>query len=49
MTKVGLFGIGLDTCWGQFEGLLDIMSIPKEIRKSFSMADIKTMNHNRLL
>ena len=23
MTKVGLFGIGLDTYWGQFEGLLD--------------------------
>lgn len=22
MTKVGLFGIGLDTYWGQFEGLL---------------------------
>lgn len=25
------------------------LSIPKEIRKTFSMADIKTMNHNRLL
>ena len=23
MTKVGLFGIGLDTYWGQFEGLLE--------------------------
>lgn len=23
MTKVGLFGIGLDTYWGQFDGLLD--------------------------
>jgi L-arabinose isomerase len=23
MTKAGLFGIGLDTYWGQFEGLLD--------------------------
>ena len=23
MTKVGLFGIGLDTYWAQFEGLLD--------------------------
>ena len=23
MTKVGLFGIGLDTYWGQFEGLLN--------------------------
>ena len=22
MTKIGLFGIGLDTYWGQFEGLL---------------------------
>jgi len=25
------------------------LSIPKEERKSFSMADIKTMNHNRVL
>ena len=25
------------------------LSKPKEVRKSFSMADIKTMNHNRLL
>ena len=23
MTKVGLFGIGLDTYWGQFDGLLN--------------------------
>lgn len=23
MIKVGLYGIGLDTYWGQFEGLLD--------------------------
>lgn len=27
----------------------DWLSIPKEERKAFSMADIKTMNHNRLL
>lgn len=27
----------------------DWLSIPKEDRKQFSMADIKTMNHNRLL
>lgn len=25
------------------------LSLPKEVRKQFSMADIKTMNHNRLL
>ena len=25
------------------------LSVPKEVRKQFSMADIKTMNHNRLL
>jgi len=25
------------------------LSIPKEVRKPFSMADVKTMNHNRLL
>ena len=23
MTKIGIFGIGLDTYWDQFEGLLD--------------------------
>jgi L-arabinose isomerase len=23
MTKVGLFGIGLDTYWSQFQGLLE--------------------------
>jgi hypothetical protein len=27
----------------------DWLSIPKDIRKQFSMSDIKTMNHNRLL
>jgi len=27
----------------------DWLSIPNEDRKQFSMADIKTMNHNRLL
>jgi hypothetical protein len=27
----------------------DWLSIPKEERKAFSMSDIKTLNHNRLL
>jgi len=26
--KIGIFGIGLDTYWGQFEGLLDKFPIP---------------------
>ena len=36
-TKVGLFGIGLDTYWAQFEGLLDHLKIyQEEIRKRIS-------------
>ena len=31
MTKVGLFGIGLDTYWGQFDGLLDHLKEYQEI------------------
>jgi len=34
MTKVGLFGIGLDTYWGQFEGLLDNLKKYQEQIKS---------------
>ncbi len=34
MNKVGLFGIGLDTYWGQFEGLLDRLSGYQEQIKS---------------
>ena len=34
MTKVGLFGIGLDTYWGQFDGLLDkLMHYQQKIKK----------------
>jgi len=29
-TKVGLFGIGLDTYWGQFDGLLDHLKVYQE-------------------
>jgi L-arabinose isomerase len=25
--KIGLFGTGLDTYWGQFDGLLDVLNI----------------------
>ena len=33
MTKVGLFGIGLDTYWPQFDGLLDkLVGYQKEIK-----------------
>lgn len=28
MTNVGLFGIGLDTYWAQFDGLLDNLKAP---------------------
>lgn len=34
MTKVGLFGIGLDTYWPQFEGLLDNLKTYQEQIKS---------------
>ena len=39
MNKIGLFGIGLDTYWGQFDGLLDRLSdyqkyIGKQIEQS---------------
>jgi len=27
MTKAGLFGIGLDTYWAQFDGLLDNLKV----------------------
>ena len=30
MTKVGLFGIGLDTYWAQFDGLLDNLKAYQE-------------------
>jgi L-arabinose isomerase len=36
-TKVGLFGIGLDTYWAQFDGLLDnLKTYQEEIRKRIS-------------
>lgn len=30
MTKVGLFGIGLDTYWAQFDGLLENLKTYQE-------------------
>lgn len=45
MTKIGLFGIGLDTYWPQFEGLLDKLTqyqqqIKKQIEKTgFDVVD----------
>ena len=36
-TKVGLFGIGLDTYWGQFDGLLDnLMGYQERIKEKIS-------------
>ncbi len=34
MTKVGLFGIGLDTYWAQFDGLLDNLKAYQELIKN---------------
>ena len=37
MTKVGLFGIGLDTYWAQFDGLLDnLKEYQKQIKNKIS-------------
>ena len=37
MTKVGLFGIGLDTYWPQFDGLLDkLLGYQKEIKNKIA-------------
>ena len=37
MTKVGLFGIGLDTYWAQFDGLLDnLKTYQEQIKKQDS-------------
>ncbi len=44
--KIGLFGTGLDTYWGQFEGLLDkLISYQSEIKEKMeSIADVTVIN-----
>ena len=45
MTKVGLFGIGLDTYWSQFEGLLDnLKGYQKYIKDKISQFDVEVID-----
>ena len=45
MIKAGLFGIGLDTYWGQFEGLLDkLKSYQSFIEKGLTSRDAEVIN-----
>jgi L-arabinose isomerase len=45
MTKVGLFGIGLDTYWGQFEGLLDrLIGYQNHIKKRIEQFDVDVID-----
>lgn len=45
MTKVGLFGIGLDTYWDQFDGLLDnLEGYQKQIRKKIETYGVKVVD-----
>jgi len=45
MTKVGLFGIGLDTYWSQFQGLLDNLNgYQKFINDKISQFDVEVVD-----
>jgi len=45
MTKVGLFGIGLDTYWGQFEGLLDnLKGYQKQIKEKIEHFGVEVVD-----
>jgi L-arabinose isomerase len=45
MTKVGLFGIGLDTYWAQFEGLLDnLMGYQNSIKHKIEQLGIEVID-----
>ena len=40
--KVGLFGIGLDTYWPQFDGLLDkLMGYQEQIKRKIAEFDVE--------
>jgi L-arabinose isomerase len=44
-TKVGLFGIGLDTYWSQFEGLLDkLIEYQKQIRNEIERFGVEVID-----
>lgn len=45
MDKVGLFGIGLDTYWGQFEGLLEkLQYYPQNIKQRLETLDVQVVD-----
>lgn len=45
MTKVGLFGIGLDTYWGQFDGLLNNLNkYQEQIKTRLSGFDVEVID-----
>lgn len=45
MTKVGLFGIGLDTYWGQFEGLLEnLKSYQSQIKQKIESFNVEVID-----
>jgi L-arabinose isomerase len=45
MTKVGLFGIGLDTYWGQFEGLLEnLKSYQNQIKNRIESFNVEVVD-----
>jgi L-arabinose isomerase len=44
-TKVGLFGIGLDTYWAQFDGLLDnLMEYQHQIKDKIAQFDVEVVD-----
>ncbi len=44
-TKVGLFGIGLDTYWPQFDGLLDhLKGYQQEIKNRIAGFDVEVID-----
>ena len=45
MTKIGLFGIGLDTYWDQFDGLLDkLMNYQQQIKSKISKFGVEVID-----
>ncbi|MDP4274526.1 MAG: L-fucose/L-arabinose isomerase family protein [Bacteroidota bacterium] len=45
MKTVGLFGIGLDTYWGQFDGLLDrLLGYQEQIKKGISQFGVEVVD-----
>ena len=45
MTKVGLFGIGLDTYWAQFDGLLDnLMTYQSQIKNKIAQFGVEVVD-----